>query len=134
MSSQPDHAPAATSNAPASSTPRTSSTTSTRSTSTAKKASPAPSALYRAILPDLEIRVLDQTTDGNRVTSRWTLHGTHKGRAVTLPGITISRFEHGKIAEDWTVSDNLELLRRLGVRRALALAARQLSGRLLGSQ
>jgi predicted ester cyclase len=91
-------------------------------------------ALYRAIFPDLEIRVLDQSTDGDRVTSRWTLHGTHKGRAVTLPGITISRFEHGKIAEDWTVSDNLELLRRLGVRRGLALAARHLTGRLPASR
>ena len=87
-------------------------------------------ALYRAIFPDLEIRVLDQSTDGDRVTSRWTLHGTHKGRAVTLPGITISRFENGRIAEDWTVSDNLELLRRLGLRRGLALAARHLARRL----
>ena len=76
--------------------------------------------------------VEDQTTDGDRVTSRWTLHGTHKGRAVTLPGITISRFENGKIAEDWTVSDNLELLRRLGLRRGLALAVRYLAGRLAG--
>jgi predicted ester cyclase len=91
-------------------------------------------ALYRALFPDLEIRVLDQTADGDRVTSRWMLHGTHKGRAVTLPGITISRFENGKIAEDWTVSDNLELLRRLGVRRGLALAARHVSGRLPDSR
>ncbi|MEO8688831.1 MAG: ester cyclase [Solirubrobacteraceae bacterium] len=91
-------------------------------------------ALYRAIFPDLEIRVLDQTADGDRVSSRWTLHGTHKGRAVTLPGITISRFAHGKIAEDWTVSDNLELLRRLGARRGIALAARHLTGRLPGSR
>ena len=37
-------------------------------------------ALYRANFLDLEIRVLDQTADGDRVTSRWTLHGTHKGR------------------------------------------------------
>jgi len=91
-------------------------------------------ALYRAVFPDLEIRVLDQVTDGNCVTSRWTLHGTHKGRTVTLPGITISRFANGKIAEDWTVSDNLELLRRLGPRRGLALAARYLTGRLGGRQ
>jgi predicted ester cyclase len=87
-------------------------------------------ALYRAVFPDLQIRVEEQTVDGDRVTSRWTLRGTHKGRTVTLPGITISRFENGKIAEDWTVSDNLELLRRLGVRRGLALAARYLAGRL----
>jgi predicted ester cyclase len=89
-------------------------------------------ALYRAIFPDLEIRVLDQAADGDRVTSRWTLHGTHKGRAITLPGITITRFENGKIAEDWTVSDNLELLRRLGIRRGLALAVGYLAGRLPG--
>ena len=87
-------------------------------------------ALYRAVFRDLQIRVEDQTKDGDRVTSRWTPHGSHKGRTVTLPGITISRFEDGKIAEDWTVSDNLELLRRLGLRRGLALAARRLTGRL----
>ena len=91
-------------------------------------------ALYRAIFPNLEISVLDQAADGDRVTSRWTLHGTHKGRAVTLPGITISRFENGKIAEDWTVSDNLELLRQLGPLRGLALAGRYLTGRLPGSR
>ena len=89
-------------------------------------------ALYRAVFPDLRIEVEDQTSAGDRVTSRWTLHGTHKGRAVTLPGITISRFQDGKIAEDWTVSDNLELLRRLGLRRGLALATRSLAGRLPG--
>ena len=48
-----------------------------------------------------EIRVLAQHTDGDSVTSRWSLHGTHRGRRVTLPGITISRFENGKIAEHW---------------------------------
>lgn len=81
-------------------------------------------AMYRALFPDLRIDVVDQVADEDRVVSRWVLHGTHRGRAVTLPGITISRFENGKIAEDWTVSDNLTLLRRLVLRRGLALAAR----------
>jgi steroid delta-isomerase-like uncharacterized protein len=85
-------------------------------------------AMYRAMFPDLRIDVVDQVADGDRVVSRWILHGTHRGRRVTLPGITISRFENGKIAEDWTVSDNLGLLRQIGVRRALALAARHLRG------
>jgi hypothetical protein len=61
------------------------------------------------------------------------LRGTHKRRAVTLPGITISRFETDPIAEDWTVSDNLALLRQLGVLRGLALAARHVIGRLPGA-
>jgi SnoaL-like polyketide cyclase len=60
------------------------------------------------------------------------LTGTHRGRRVTLPGITISRFENGRIAEDWTTSDNLDLLRQLGARRGLALAARYLAGRMPG--
>jgi predicted ester cyclase len=89
-------------------------------------------ALYRAIFPDLEIQVVDQLTDGDHVASRWTLRGTHRNRRVTLPGITISRFEQRKIAEDWTVSDNLELLRQLGPRRGLALAASHLTRRLPG--
>jgi predicted ester cyclase len=81
-------------------------------------------AFYRAIFPDLQIEVLDQFSANDCVISRWTLHGTHRGKRVTLPGITISRFEQGKIAEDWTVSDNLGLLRDVGLRRGLALAAR----------
>jgi predicted ester cyclase len=87
-------------------------------------------ALYRAVFPDLAIRVEDQVSEGDRVVSRWTLEGTHHGRRVTLPGITISRFENDTIAEDWTVSDNAALLQQLGPRRAIALAARWLTGRL----
>jgi predicted ester cyclase len=90
-------------------------------------------ALYRAVFPDLQIGVEDQVTEGDRVVSRWTLHGTHRGRSVTLPGITISRFEGGKIAEDWTTSDNMSLLRQLGVLRGLGLLVRWLTGRLPGA-
>jgi predicted ester cyclase len=87
-------------------------------------------ALYAAIFPDLRIDVVDQVSEGDRVVSRWTLSGTHRGRRVSLPGITISRFADRQIAEDWTVSDNLALLQQLGLRRGLALAARYLTGRL----
>jgi hypothetical protein len=46
---------------------------------------------------------------------------------VSLHGITISRFgEDCLIAEDWTVSDNLSLLRPLGLRRALLVGVDQL--------
>ena len=89
-------------------------------------------AMYRALFPDLRIDVVDQVSDGDLVVSRWVLDGTHRSRHVTLPGITISRFENGKIAEDWTVSDNLTLIRQVGLRRGLALAARYARGRLPG--
>jgi predicted ester cyclase len=90
--------------------------------------------LYRAIFPDLRIQVDGQVTEGDLVTSRWTTHGTHRGRSVTLRGITISRFTNGKIAEDWTASDNLDLVRQLGLRRALRLALSWLTGRLSSGQ
>jgi steroid delta-isomerase-like uncharacterized protein len=90
-------------------------------------------AMYRALFPDLRIDVVDQISEGDRVVSRWTLQGTHRGRRVALPGITISRFHDGQIAEDWTVSDNLTLLRQVGLRRGLALAVRDLRRRLPGA-
>ena len=89
-------------------------------------------ALYRAVFPDLAIRVEDQVAEGERLVSHWTLESTHRARRVTLPGITISRFESGTIADDWTVSDNAALLQQLGPRRAIALAARLPTGRLTG--
>jgi ketosteroid isomerase-like protein len=86
--------------------------------------------LYLAIFPDLRIDVEDQVSEGDRVVSRWTLYGTHRGREVRLSGITISRFHDGKIAEDWSTSDTLDLLRQLGLRRSLVLGLRYARGRL----
>lgn len=81
-------------------------------------------ALYRELFPDIRIAVDDQVADGNRVASRWTLSGTHRGRPVRLTGITISRFGDGRIVEDWGATDTIELARQLGVWRSLLLAVR----------
>ena len=78
-------------------------------------------ALYLELFPDLRFEVDDQVTEGDRVASRWTLHGTHRGRQVTLRGIVISRFEDGRIIEDWAASDTIEIARQLGVWRTLLL-------------
>jgi predicted ester cyclase len=78
-------------------------------------------ALYLELFPDLRFRVEDQVVQGDRVASRWTLRGTHRGREVTLRGIVISRFEGDRIIEDWAASDTLEIARQLGVWRSLLL-------------
>lgn len=78
-------------------------------------------ALYLQLFPDLRFVVEDQVSEGDRVASRWTLHGTHRGRSVALRGIVISRFEDGKIIEDWAASDTMEIPRQLGVWRTLLL-------------
>jgi SAM-dependent methyltransferase/predicted ester cyclase len=81
-------------------------------------------ALYLELFPDLSFEVEDQVSEGDKVSSRWILRGTHKGREVELRGIVISRFEDGRIIEDWAASDTMELVRQLGLRRALGLAVR----------
>lgn len=81
-------------------------------------------ALYLELFPDLRFAVEDQVSDGDRVVSRWRLEGTHRGRAVTLRGIVISRFEDGRIIEDWAASDTMEIPRQLGVWRSLLLLIR----------
>jgi predicted ester cyclase len=85
--------------------------------------------MYRSVFPDLEIEVVDQVVEGDRVVSRWTARGTNRGRRATLDGITISHIEDGKIVEDWGVSDNLSLLRQLGPWRVAALGLAQLRDR-----
>jgi predicted ester cyclase len=82
--------------------------------------------LYRALFDDLEIRVVDQVSQGDRVASRWAMTGVNRGRTAALSGITISRLDGGRIVEDWTALDSLELLRQLGVVRALLAAPRLL--------
>jgi ubiquinone/menaquinone biosynthesis C-methylase UbiE/predicted ester cyclase len=79
-------------------------------------------ALYLELFPDLSFQVEDQVSEGDKVASRWTLRGTHRGREVELRGIVISRFADGRIIEDWAASDTTELVRQLGLRRTLALA------------
>jgi predicted ester cyclase len=78
--------------------------------------------LYRALFDDLQIRVVDQVSEADRVVSRWVMTGSNRGRPAELSGITISRFDDGQIVEDWTALDSLELLRQLGVVRSLRAA------------
>jgi predicted ester cyclase len=85
--------------------------------------------LYQRLLRDLVIRVEDQVSEGDKVVSRFTLSGSRGGRQVSVSGITISRFESGKIVEDWSVTDTSSLVRQLGVRGSLALAATWLRSR-----
>jgi predicted ester cyclase len=89
-------------------------------------------ALYLELFPDLRFDVEEQVTEADRVASRWILHGTHRGRRVQLRGIVISRFEDGRIVEDWAASDTMQLARQLGLWRSLLLLVRH--GRLLRSQ
>ena len=79
----------------------------------------------RVGFPDLhfDATVIPASDMGKTVTRRWVMTGTHEGvyagipptgRRVTSSGIGISRFEGGKIAEEWISRDDLGLLAQLG--------------------
>ena len=80
-------------------------------------------ALYQLLFADgdLRIRVVDQIGEDDRVVSRWVAEGHNRGRRLRLWGITISHFADQEIVEDWSASDNLDVLRQLGALRALLL-------------
>ena len=75
--------------------------------------------------PDINISVDDVLAEGNKVVTRYTIRGTHQGeteefgpptgRQMALEGITIHRFEDGKIVEEWERYDNLRVLQQLGL-------------------
>lgn len=79
---------------------------------------------WRTAFPDFVATIDDQIAEGDRVVTRWTLRGTHRGayagvpptgRAVTLPAVSIDRVADGKITDEWYFADHLALLRQLGV-------------------
>lgn len=74
----------------------------------------------RAAFPDLSTEIKVLATEGDRVTWVRTSRGTHRsdymgvpatGRVVTWQDMIVTRYEAGKIAEEWAVSDLGERLR-----------------------
>ncbi|MFF5182774.1 ester cyclase [Streptomyces sp. NPDC000345] len=78
---------------------------------------------------DFSFDIEDQLAQDDRVCSRWTWRGAHKGefmglpatgRQVTMTGTTVHRFDRsGKIAEAWWQYDRLGLMAQLGALDAL---------------
>jgi len=76
-----------------------------------------------AAMPDYNVKIDDQIAENDKVVTRWTARGTHKGefqgipatgKKVVISGVTINRYAHGKIAESWVEFDTLNLMRQLG--------------------
>ncbi len=81
--------------------------------------------LYTKVISNLAVTVEEQVVDGDRVTSRFVVTGSVRGRAVRFNGITISRFDDGLIVEDWSVTDTLGMLKQLGLWRSVLVGAAQ---------
>jgi steroid delta-isomerase-like uncharacterized protein len=82
------------------------------------------SAFFKGF-PDINISVEDVIAEGDKAVTRYTIRGTHQGeteefgppteKQMELKGITIHRFEGGKIVEEWEAYDNLSVMQQLGL-------------------
>lgn len=77
----------------------------------------------RAAFPDVHITVEDQIAEGDRVVTRWTARGTHRGefqgisptgKQAQVTGVTISRVANGKFVEGWMNWNVLGLMQQIG--------------------
>ena len=82
---------------------------------------------HRKAFPDLQVKIEDMLAEGDKVANRWTWSGTHNGeylgiaptgKKVTMTGISIHRFEDGKIAEQWHEVNMLGLMQQFGIVKA----------------
>ena len=80
--------------------------------------------MFNAAFPDMTLTVEDQIAEGDKVVSRFTTTGTHKGefmgipatgKTVTISAIDIHRIENGQIVEHWDEVDMLGMMQQLGV-------------------
>ena len=81
-------------------------------------------AMMLKSFPDIHITVEDILAEGDKVVTRSTWRGTHKGqfmgipptnKPVTVAIITIDRISSGKIVEHWDVADQMAMMQQLGV-------------------
>lgn len=78
----------------------------------------------RKAFPDLEVAVDETVADDDKIAIAYTITGTHggdfrgiapTGKRIEARGMQIARFEDGKLAERWGSSDELGILKQLGV-------------------
>ena len=75
-------------------------------------------------LPDFYCTIEDMIAEGDKVATRFTAGGTHKGEFMGMPptgnevvvsGLAIERVADGKIAETWERYDTLSWAQQLGL-------------------
>ena len=81
-------------------------------------------SMFFAAFPDLRWTVEEQIAEGDKVVSRFTWRGTHKGEflgisptggQVTVKGVVIDRVVEGQFVESRILMDNLGMMQQLGV-------------------
>jgi predicted ester cyclase len=74
--------------------------------------------------PDARYTVEDQLAEGEKVLTRWSCIGTHKGelmgiaptgKLVRISGMLTDRIVDSKIVEEWSEWDALGMMQQMGV-------------------
>ena len=80
--------------------------------------------IHQTGFPDLHFVIEDQVAAGDKVVSRWTITGSHQGDWVGIPatgnrisiqGMSLQRYQEGKVVEVWLAMDMLGGMQQLGV-------------------
>ena len=78
--------------------------------------------VLKPAFPDLKITILDQIAEGDKVTTRKEIHGTHTGvfmgipptnKKVVIHVIDIIRLHEGKYADHWAMSNLTDVIAEL---------------------
>lgn len=81
-------------------------------------------AMLRAAFPDIHWVIDETIAAGEKVVTRFTWTGTHRGpflgipatgRSVTVKGVVIDRLSKGKMADSRILMDSLGMMQQLGV-------------------
>jgi len=79
---------------------------------------------FYSAFPDVHFTLDEIVVEGDKVATRWTMTGTHKGKIggipptnkkITIWGISIERVVGGKFVETWERYDTLGFMQQLGV-------------------
>jgi steroid delta-isomerase-like uncharacterized protein len=79
--------------------------------------------MYHGAFPDMQLTIDDVLAEGDKVVTRFTPSGTHRGelmgiaptgKRVSIDGISIVRVAGGKVVEEWDQLDMLGMLQQMG--------------------
>ncbi len=79
---------------------------------------------FRAGFPDMQMTVQDAVAEDDKVVVVWQMQGTHTadlfgipptGKAAKVRGMSLCRFENGKMVEDTVSEDTMGLMQQLGL-------------------
>ena len=80
--------------------------------------------MYFQAFPDMSVTVDEMVAEGETVTARMTIRGTHQGefmgvaatgRQINLLGVDVVHFSNGKATEVWHFDEEMVMWQQLGV-------------------